>query len=100
MKKLPKWAEWNTVLEGVDQMQPVIDALKAELLAGQKAKRAGKPKRVSYHMRRIVNILFNVDAYFWHPMFEWAQAEEFRIRYKHMKTPLQKAVERAAKKNG
>ena len=100
MTKLPKWAEWSTVLEGVEAMQPVLDALKAELIAGQKAKREGKPKRVSYHMRRVVNILFNVEGYFWHPMFEWAQQEEFRIRYKHKKTPLQKAMEKAAKKSG
>ena len=100
MNKLPKWAEWSTVLEGVEQMQPVIDALKVELLAGQKAKKEGKPKRVSYHMRRVVNILFNVESFFWHPMFEWAQQEEFNQRFKRKKTPLQKAMERAAKKNG
>lgn len=81
MKKLPKtpeWAIWETVLEGVEKMQPVTDALRKELLAGQKAKREGKPKRLAYHMRRIVNILFNLDYFFWHPMFEWAQTEEFQ----------------------
>ena len=75
--KLPKWAQYDTILEGVEKMQPVTDSLKAELLAGQKAKRAGKPKRVAYHTNRVVNILFNLDACFWHPMFEWAQSESF-----------------------
>ena len=90
--KLPKWAEYMTILEGVEKMQPLSDALRVELLAGQKA--AGKPKRAAYHMGRVVNILFNLDTYFWQPMFEWAQMTDFERRFKQKKTPLQKAMAR------
>jgi len=90
-EKAPEWTRWDTLLEGVEKMQPVGDALRAELLAGQKAKREGKPKRVAYHMRRIVNLVFNLHAYFWHPMFEWAQMSDFEQQFTHKK---------AAKKRG
>jgi len=93
--KLPKWAEYETVLEGVEKMQPLVEMLRQELLSGQKAKREGKPKRVAYHTRRCVNMLFNLSYYFWSPMEEWAKTEEFEMRYK--KTPLQKAITTAAK---
>jgi hypothetical protein len=91
--KLPEWAKYDTILTGVEKMQPVMDALKAELLAGQKAKREGKPKRVAYHANRTVNILFNLDLYFWSPMFQWAQSEAFWKEFNsRKKTPSEKAV--------
>jgi hypothetical protein len=97
--KTPKWAHYDTVLQGVEQMQPVVDALKAELLAGRKAKKAGKPKRVAYHENRVVNILFNLDTYFWSPLFQWAQSESFWKEFKNRATPLQKTMVKAARKN-
>ena len=97
-QKLPKWAQYDTILEGVERMQPAVEQLKNELQLAQYAKKAGKPKRVAYHMNRIVNILFNLDTYFWHPMFEWAQSESFWKEFKHKQTPLQKALAKAAKK--
>jgi hypothetical protein len=83
--KIPTWAKYETVLGGVEKMKPVMDALKAELLAGQKAKREGKPKRVAYHANRTVNILFNLDLYFWSPMFQWAQSEAFWTEFNRKK---------------
>jgi hypothetical protein len=97
--KLPEWAKYDTILGGVKKMQPVIDALKAELLAGRKAKREGKPKRVAYHTNRAVSILFNLDTHFWHPMFEWAQSESFWKEFNRRETPLQKALAKARKAN-
>ena len=84
--------EWKTILEGVEQMLPGVEALKKELLAGQKAKREGKPKRLAYHMRRITNIIFNLEVYYWTPMFDWAQTETF------MKEHRAKIARRKARK--
>ncbi len=85
MTKLPEWARYSTILEGVEKMQPGVEQLRQELLAGQKAKKAGKPKRAAYHTRRVANILFNLDLFFWRPMFEWAQTEEFMRHFKKKK---------------
>lgn len=69
--------EWKTILDGVNEMLPGVQALQKELLAGEKAKREGKPKRVAYHMNRIYNIIFNLDVYYMSPMTEWAKTETF-----------------------
>lgn len=77
MTKQKHIGEYKTILEGVEQMLPGVEALKKELLAAKKAKRDGKPKRVAYHMRRVWNVIFNLDFHYWQPMFEWAQTESF-----------------------
>jgi len=96
-RELPKWAEYDTILEGVEKLQPLTEVLRKELLAGKKAKDEGKPKRFAYHTNRVVNMLFNLETYFWNPMFDWAQATEFKRVFKRRQTPLQKALRKAAK---
>jgi hypothetical protein len=89
---VPDWAEYETILEGVGKMQPAIESFKAELLAAQKAKREGKPKRLAYHMRRLVNVVYNLDHYFWQPMFEWAQIEDMQRRLKRKRGKINAKV--------
>ena len=82
MAKTKHIGQYRTILEGVDEMLPGVEALKKELLAGRKAKREGKPKRVAYHMRRVWNIIFNLDHHYWQPIFGWAQTESFFKEYR------------------
>lgn len=97
-KQQAKAPEYGTVLKGVEIMQPAVDMLKKELLAMKKATHEGKPKRVSYHTRRVINCLYNLHTYFWHPMFQWAQQEDFWRRYEGVLKRRKKRRKRNGKK--